>query len=63
MREPPANLVDNGPLDVAMRKAWRQADPAIEADAKALWRRLSVLPEGVDADLAGRCLHAGRLHR
>jgi GNAT superfamily N-acetyltransferase len=51
MHEPPAHLVDTGPLDVAIRHVWRQTDAAIEADAKALWRRLSVLPEGVDADL------------
>jgi GNAT superfamily N-acetyltransferase len=51
MQEPPPNLIDNGPLDVDMKPAWRKADPGIEADAKALWRRLSVLPEGVDMDL------------
>lgn len=51
MREPPAHLVDTGPLDVVIRTAWKRADPVIETDAKALWRRLSVLPEGVDADL------------
>lgn len=38
-------------LGVEWRTAWRLADPKIEADAKALWRRLSVLPEGVDPDL------------
>lgn len=39
------------PLDIELLTAWKRADAAIEADAKALWRRLSVLPEGADADL------------
>ncbi|MGH7023794.1 MAG: hypothetical protein ACREEB_09410 [Caulobacteraceae bacterium] len=30
---------------------WRARDQAVEADAKELWRQLSVLPEGVDPDL------------
>lgn len=51
MREPPAHLLDTGPLRVEMRTVWKKSDADVETDAKALWRRLSVLPEGVDADL------------
>jgi len=38
-------------LGVEWRPAWRLRDAKIESDAKSLWRRLSVLPEGVDPDL------------
>ena len=38
-------------LGVEWRTAWKQADTAIEADAKSLWRQLSLLPGGVDPDL------------
>ncbi|HLZ82392.1 MAG TPA: hypothetical protein VKQ54_02420 [Caulobacteraceae bacterium] len=32
------------------RIGWRRADPAIEADVKAFWARLSLLPPDVDPD-------------
>jgi hypothetical protein len=37
-------------LDIGteLRVGWKRADPAIEADAKALWARLAVLPGGID---------------
>lgn len=35
-------------LGVEWRVAWRKDDPALEADAIALWRRLDVLPPDVD---------------
>ena len=44
-------LDGTGELGIEWRTAWLKKDPTIEADAKALWRRLSVLPGGVDPDL------------
>ena len=38
-------------LGIELRVGWRKSDPAIEADAKALWARLGVLPGGIDPDL------------
>ncbi|MBI1260337.1 MAG: hypothetical protein GC184_01295 [Rhizobiales bacterium] len=37
-------------IDVDIRIAWKKADPDIMADARDLWRRLSVLPETGDVD-------------
>lgn len=52
MREPRPPILDGtGELGVEWRDGWLKKDPAIEADAKALWRRLALLPEGVDPDL------------
>jgi len=36
--------------EIELRTVWRQDDAAIKADVKALWRRLSILPGGVDAE-------------
>lgn len=51
MREPIDLPSDTQPLDIDMHMVWRQGDAKVEADVKALWRRMSVLPEGIDADL------------
>jgi len=37
-------------LGAEVKPAWRRADPAIEADAKALWTRLEILPAAVDPE-------------
>lgn len=50
MRQPRPILDGTAELGVEWRTAWKRADPVIEADAKALWRRLSLLPGGIDAD-------------
>jgi len=36
------------PLPVDFRAAWQRRDPAIEADAVGLWKRLNALPVHVD---------------
>jgi hypothetical protein len=59
MREQTPILDGTAALGVEWRSGWLAADPAIEADAKALWRRLSLLPAGVDPDLrAGEIVSA-----
>lgn len=50
MREVRPILDGTAELGVEWRSGWLAADPAIEADAKALWRRLSLLPGGLDPD-------------
>jgi GNAT superfamily N-acetyltransferase len=52
LREPRRPILEVTPeLGVEWRPAWRLRDAAIEADAKALWRRLALLPDGIDPDL------------
>jgi hypothetical protein len=38
-------------LGVELKAGWKKADPALEADVKALWERLAILPAGIDPDL------------
>lgn len=42
---------DTAELGVRWVVGWRERDEALQSDARALWRELSVLPEGVDPDL------------
>ena len=35
-------------VDLELRPAWRRGDQTIEADAIAFWRRLGILPPGVE---------------
>ena len=36
------------------RVGWKRADPTIEADVKAFWARLNLLPPGIDPDARAR---------
>jgi hypothetical protein len=51
MREPRPLLDGTAELGVEWRSGWLKADRILEADAKAFWQRLSLLPGGVDPDL------------
>lgn len=49
--EPPAPPARDQPAtDVDVKPAWRRRDGAIEGDAIAFWRRLGILPPGVDPE-------------
>ena len=53
-RSEPAPPVAAPPTGPDFRVAWKRADPAIEADVKAFWARLNLLPPGVDPDARAR---------
>ncbi|MGH7022922.1 MAG: hypothetical protein ACREEB_04925 [Caulobacteraceae bacterium] len=44
------SAVDTG---ADLRVGWRRADPVLQADAKAIWTRLGILPPGVDPEERG----------
>lgn len=37
--------------EVAIKTVWRRPDSAVREDAKSLWKRLDILPAGVDPDV------------
>lgn len=51
-----AGVGPRSPPGLEFRVGWKRDDPAIEADVKAFWARLNILPPGIDADERARTI-------